>query len=154
MWLMWLWRIRDQMATQSDVFVDTSGWARYLNRLDPLHTEASQVFKRVTAHGSPLVTTNYVLGELVPLMTVRARINRLEVLTAVDRIRALPFLTVVYIDQLRDDSAWELLHRYSDKDWSLVDAASFVVMQSFGITEALTTDHHFEQAGYVRLLHP
>lgn len=142
------------MATRSDVFVDTSGWARYLNRLDPLHAEASQAFRHVTEQGSRFVTTNYVLGELIPLMTVRARISRLEVLSAVDRIRALPFLSVVYIDQSRDDAAWELLHRYSDKDWSLVDAASFVVMQSFSITEALTTDHHFEQTGYIRLLHP
>lgn len=140
------------MATPSDVFVDTSGWARYLNRLDPLHAEASQALLRVLQRGSGLVTSNYVLSELIPLMTVRARISRLEVLDAVDRIRELAFLTIEYIEQSRDNSAWELLRRYSDKDWSLVDASSFVVMQSLGLTEALTTDHHFEQAGYVRLL--
>ncbi len=39
-----------------------------------------------------------------------------------------------------------------DKEWSLVDCASFVVMQQRGIFEALTSDHHFEQAGFVRLL--
>ena len=38
-----------------------------------------------------------------------------------------------------------------DKDWSLVDAASFIVMRPLGITEVLTTDHHFSQAGFVRL---
>jgi predicted nucleic acid-binding protein len=38
-----------------------------------------------------------------------------------------------------------------DKDWSLVDASSFVVMPMLGIVEALTTDHHFLQAGFVRL---
>ncbi len=38
------------------------------------------------------------------------------------------------------------------KEWSLVDCASFVFMGQRGILEALTTDHHFEQAGYVRLL--
>jgi len=41
-----------------------------------------------------------------------------------------------------------------DKDLSLVDCASFVVMQQRRITQALTTDHHFEQAGFVRLLKP
>jgi len=40
------------------------------------------------------------------------------------------------------------------KEWSLVDCASFVAMQQRGIFEALTTDHHFEQAGFVRLLTP
>lgn len=40
----------------------------------------------------------------------------------------------------------------TDKNWSLVDCASFVVMRKHGILEALTADHHFEQAGFVRLL--
>ena len=39
-----------------------------------------------------------------------------------------------------------------DKDWSLTDCISFVVMQEHGLTEALTADHHFEQAGFVALL--
>jgi len=39
-----------------------------------------------------------------------------------------------------------------DKDWSLTDCISFVVMQERGITDALTADHHFEQAGFVALL--
>ncbi len=39
-----------------------------------------------------------------------------------------------------------------DKDWSLTDCISFVVMHERGITEALTADHHFEQAGFVALL--
>jgi predicted nucleic acid-binding protein len=136
------------------VFVDTSDWARYLNRLDPLHSEAAKAFKQAVGLGNSLVTTNYVLSELVPLMSVRMRIKRLDVLAAMERVRQLDFLTVVYIDHAHDDSAWMLLRQYSDKEWSLVDAASFVVMQSMGITEALTTDHHFEQAGYIRLLHP
>jgi predicted nucleic acid-binding protein len=47
-----------------------------------------------------------------------------------------------------------LLQSRLDKDWSLCDAVSFVLMQQRGVTEALTTDHHFEQAGFVRLLEP
>jgi len=45
-----------------------------------------------------------------------------------------------------------LFQRRPDKTWSLVDCASFVVMQKRGITEALTSDVHFEQAGFIRLL--
>ena len=142
------------MVTQRSVFVDTSGWARYLNRLDPLHAEAARAFKHAVGQGSGRVTTNYVLSELVPLMAVRMRINRQDILTAVERIHQLQFLTIIYIDQSHDTAAWAMLRQYSDKEWSLVDAASFVVMQANGITEALTTDHHFEQAGYIRLLHP
>jgi hypothetical protein len=39
-----------------------------------------------------------------------------------------------------------------DKEWSLTDCISFVVMADHGITEALTGDRHFEQAGFVALL--
>jgi predicted nucleic acid-binding protein len=46
----------------------------------------------------------------------------------------------------------ELYRRRADKSWSLTDCMSFVVMWREGITEALTGDHHFEQAGFVALL--
>ena len=36
-----------------------------------------------------------------------------------------------------------------DKEWSLTDCISFVVMKKEGIVEALTEDRHFEQAGFV-----
>jgi len=45
-----------------------------------------------------------------------------------------------------------MYQRRPDKNWSLTDCISFVVMQDHGITEALTGDHHFEQAGFVALL--
>jgi hypothetical protein len=52
----------------------------------------------------------------------------------------------------QDQAAWRLLTTHIDKMWSLADCASFVVMKERSITTALTTDHHFEQAGFVRLL--
>jgi predicted nucleic acid-binding protein len=59
---------------------------------------------------------------------------------------------IVHIDQSLDEKAWQLLASRLDKQWSLVDAASFVVMQERNLTKALTEDHHFEQAGFVCLL--
>ena len=47
---------------------------------------------------------------------------------------------------------WQLLKNRQDKEWSLVDCVSFVLMQQRGMTETLTTDRHFDQAGFVRLL--
>ena len=58
---------------------------------------------------------------------------------------------IIHIDTSLDATAWSLLKAYIDKEWSLVDASSFVVMTSYGMTEAITTDHHFTQAGFVRL---
>ncbi len=45
-----------------------------------------------------------------------------------------------------------MLAERPDKEWSLVDCASFVLMRQREINEALTSDHHFEQAGFSRLL--
>ena len=46
----------------------------------------------------------------------------------------------------------ELFENRLDKDWSLTDCISFIVMRERGLTEALTGDHHFEQAGFRALL--
>ena len=46
----------------------------------------------------------------------------------------------------------ELFGARPDKEWSLTDCVSFVVMKRYNIVGALTTDHHFEQAGFERLL--
>jgi predicted nucleic acid-binding protein len=69
----------------------------------------------------------------------------------IDSLKSAPHVTIVRIDETTDAGAWNPLKRRQDKEWSLVDASSFVVMQRLGITEALTTDHHFVQAGFVRL---
>ena len=73
-------------------------------------------------------------------------------MTTLDELRADPDALIVP----GDDSLWErgriLFAQRPDKQWSLTDCISFVVMQDRGITEALTADHHYEQAGFVGLL--
>jgi len=95
------------------------------------------------------VTTNYILSELVALLTVRSRFTRPELLAIINGIRRITHLNLVHIDPEMDAAAWALLEQYNDKEWSLVDAASFVVMRRMSLTEAFTSDHHFTQAGFV-----
>jgi predicted nucleic acid-binding protein len=52
------------------------------------------------------------------------------------------------------ERALQLYAERADKTWGLVDCASFVVMTEQGMTEAFTTDRHFEQAGFRCLLPP
>jgi predicted nucleic acid-binding protein len=61
---------------------------------------------------------------------------------------------IVWIDEALHRKAGELLLARLDKTYSLCDAVSFVLMRERGIIEALTTDRHFEQEGFVRLLKP
>ena len=101
-----------------------------------------------------MVTTNYVMIELVALLTSPLRLPRKRIIAVIDGIRTSPYFEVIQVDTVLDKNAWQLLKQRPDKEWSLVDCASFVVMQQRGIVEALITDHHFEQAGFVRLLRP
>ena len=85
------------------------------------------------------------------LLSSRYHLPRQQVIAAINAIKMDAAVEIVYINQILDDEAWALLEARPDKEWSLVDASSFVIMKRFGITRALTTDHHFTQAGFVRV---
>ena len=135
----------------NEVFADTSGWASAFVNTERYHTKASTLVKQWQQNNRRVVTTNYVLSELIALFT-RMRIPRLNSLKYIEIIRSAEWVEIVHIDQSLDEKAWQLLASRLDKQWSLVDAVSFVLMQERGITEVLTADHHFEQAGFIRLL--
>ncbi len=103
-----------------------------------------------------MITTNYVVLELVALLNSPLRVPRSPLFQYVDAVRTASYIHLIHIDISIDiaawDKAWDLLKTREDKTWSLVDSTSFIVMEQFDIQEALTTDHHFEQAGYIRLL--
>lgn len=136
----------------SKIFADTAGWGNLVDPGQPYHKLASHIYRSARQQGHPFITTNYVLTELVALLTSPLHIQRSAIINFIDAIKASPYVQVIHIDPTLDDQAWQLLVQRPDKTWSLVDCASFVVMQREGISEALTTDHHFEQAGFIRLL--
>ena len=84
-------------------------------------------------------------------VTSALRIPRQQQIQFLTDLRSASWVQVVLIDAALDAAAWQLWEARPDKDWGIVDCASFLVMQQRGLTEALTTDHHFEQAGFVRL---
>lgn len=133
----------------ASVFVNTSGWAAPIVTDAPNRDNMVAYSRAMVASGRQLVTTNYVLSELVALLTIRTRLARPQILSFTDQIRRAA--SIIHIDPELDAAAWRLLAQYNDKTWSLVDAASFVVMRQFGIIEAFTGDHHFVQAGFVRV---
>ena len=134
-----------------DRFADTSGWAAWADDQESYHEVAVAAFAEVWDAGARLVTTNFVLAELTALFN-RLRFDKARQIQFFDDLQADPSVVVVLVDQALDAAAWNLWRSRADKTWTLVDCASFVVMQRYGLTEALTTDHHFEQAGFVRLI--
>lgn len=136
----------------ADVFVDTAGWANFFVRTEHFHDSAVAFVNAWQADGSRVVTTNYVILELVALLTRPLRVTRDMQVAIVDALRSAAWVDVVHIDVTLDAEAWLLLKERRDKQWSLVDCASFTLMRRKGLVTALTTDRHFEQAGFERLL--
>lgn len=134
------------------IFVDTAGWANLADISEPFHTEAKEIYDSAISTNKRLVTTNYVLAETVAVLTSPMRISRPRVIEFVTGIKASSFFDVIHVDERIDAQSWNLLVNRPDKDWSLVDSSCFVLMEQLQITDALTSDRHFEQAGFVRLL--
>jgi len=135
-----------------EIFVDTAGWGHLVDPTQGYHSLATKIYRGRRQQGYKFVATNYILAELVALLTSPLRIPRLSVIAFIERLKVSPHVVIVHIDTTLDQQAWQLLTERPDKEWSLVDCSSFVVMQQRGTMEALTTDHNFEQAGYVCLL--
>lgn len=129
------------------MFVDTSGWLCLYHKDEPEHLEAVEIYQNAIAR----VTTNYVLAEFVPLAQVRG-FPRMQNIRFAQRILDSAEIEIIWVDENLHRKAVALLEHRPDKNYSLCDAASFVVMREREITEALTTDKHFEQEGFVRLL--
>jgi predicted nucleic acid-binding protein len=135
-----------------DRFADTSGWASWADDTQKFHALALKIVNETWTQGHQLVTTNWVLAELTALLTSPLRMPKRQQIQLLEGIHTDPGVRVVTIDPLLERAGWTLWENRPDKDWSLVDCVSFHVMQELGLTEAMTADHHFEQAGFVRLL--
>lgn len=137
-----------------DLFADTSGWGNLVDRTQPYHALAARLYRAARQQRRQIITTNYVIAELIALMISPLRIPRSLAISFIESLKSSPYVEIIHIDPALDAAAWQLFKQRQDKDWSLVDCASFVFMQQRGINDALTTDHHFEQAGFVCLLKP
>ena len=123
------------------LFADTFYFQARLNRHDQHH---AKVLAWSQSQSVPLVTTELVLVELANSLAA----SRFRPLVY-DYFRLLrQKVTVVPPSRARLEKALLLYHQHDDKTWSLTDCLSFVVMRERRITEALTGDHHFVQAGF------
>jgi uncharacterized protein len=130
------------------VLLDTSGLLCYIHQNEPQHQEAVQLLNNLNRKS---LTHSYVLAELIALALIR-RFPRFAVLAFVMDLLDNPDIVIVWVDKQLHREAMQLLVDRQDKTYSLCDAVSFVLMRQRGTVEALTTDRHFEQEGFVKLL--
>jgi uncharacterized protein len=128
-------------------FADTVYYLALLNADDELHARATEITP--TFRGR-IVTTVWVIAELLDALSRPP--HRDLVTRFVHDLLVDPDVTVVPADQELFQAGLSLFSRRPDKEWSFTDCVSFVVMQREGISDALTADRHFEQAGFVCLL--
>jgi uncharacterized protein len=126
-----------------DAFADTSFWVALAVNRDQHHAVAQSWSQQITG---TMVTTAAVIFETANLLS---RPNwRRHCVKLVERIHQRDDIQIVEVTHELRLRGWELFCNRLDKAWSLTDCISFVVMQDMSLSNALTADHHFNQAGF------
>ena len=127
-------------------FADTYYFLALLSPEDAGHERATAASRQSRERRDVLVTTAWVLTELADALASSRNRNLFSQTLAA--IRADPRFRIVPPTEGLFDRGVELYEKRSDKDWSLTDCISFVVMDEKKITEAFAYDQHFSQAGF------
>ena len=129
------------------LFADTFFFFALLNANDEAHERARHACNQP---GQRLVTTAWVINEVADGLARVA--NRSGVIGFLNALRADPEVEIIIPSRELFEAGVELYSRHSDKEWTLTDCISFIAMKEERISEALTGDIHFEQAGFKVLL--
>lgn len=133
-----------------EVFLDTSYALALSAPTDQFHARALHLATELERMRARLVTTRAVLLEIGnALARQRYRAAAVSLLRALE---ADPSVEVIPLSEELYSRALQLYSSRPDKEWGLIDCASFVVMSERSITLALTADEHFQQCGFRPLL--
>jgi hypothetical protein len=132
------------------VFVDTAAWLALINKSDALHEKAKRIRNKLVKERRQFLLTDYIVVEIAnALSRVPFRQTAVQMISL---IQSSANTMVVRVDKEVFGEAWRLYSERLDKEWSFTDCTSFIVMNRMGLTDAFTSDHHFEQAGFNILL--
>lgn len=127
------------------VLVDSSAYFAFADPRDGNYGKATAIATQLAKDQAHLFTTTFVVAETYSLLLSRlGRATAIRVLDQIDQ-----GTTTVIRVSLRDERRGrEILHHYDDKNFSLVDATSFAIMERLRITHVFAFDTHFEQFGF------
>lgn len=128
-------------------FADSFYFLALLNPADPAHDRANQISLRTKF---VIVTTLWVLAEVADALSSSRWRRKTGAFLA--KLETSSWVAIRGESDALFARGLDLYCRRPDKAWSLTDCISFTVMAQEGLSEALTGDHHFEQAGFVALL--
>ena len=130
------------------VFVDTGYLFALEIASDQHHQAATQHWQGIVAALPRLVTTSYVFDEVVTFFNSRGQ--HTKALQVGNNLLQSPSVQFIHVDTALFYEGWAYFQRHQDKDYSLTDCISFLVMQKLGIRMAFTFDQHFVQAGFTK----
>jgi predicted nucleic acid-binding protein len=129
------------------IFIDTLFVVALVNRRDQYHEQAATLAEIFDGH--PLLVTDAVLLEIGNALS---RNYKEEAVRIMDEFLASDEVEIVRLTPELFDEGYSMYKTYLDKEWSLVDCISFVVMRKAAVKQALTFDRHFAQAGFQALM--
>ena len=131
-------------------FLDTAFAIALISPKDVFHEKALELAKQVEKSKTRLVTTRAIVVEIGNALSKES--TRKSAVELIDSIEGDETITIVPVSDEIYSNAFKMFRSCLDKEWGLTDCISFVVMKQQGITSALTTDQHFQQAGFVALM--
>ncbi|MGK7931084.1 MAG: type II toxin-antitoxin system VapC family toxin [Microcystaceae cyanobacterium] len=132
---------------RTKIFIDTLFIIALINKRDQYHPKALQVAQQY--QNCPLITTDAIFLEVGNNLSANYKNKAVEI---IETFLASDDVTVVRLTPKLFDDALSLYKKHQDKSWGLVDCFSFIVMKQNQVTQALTFDKHFIQAGFQALM--
>ena len=128
-------------------FADTFYFLALLDSREERHSQAAEASRNPQLR---LVTTEWVLAEFGDAYC--HPLDRADFVALYRSIVKQSRIKIIPADTRLFKRGVDFFEKRPDKEWSLTDCLSFVVMRDEGIAQALTGDKHFEQAGFTVLL--
>ena len=133
------------------IFVDTGAFAALADRHDGHHGEAKRLLRRLGRDRRPLVTSTYVVDELLTL--VRIGVGHAVAVRIGERLMQTRWCRIAEVADETREAAWELFVRYDERPLSFTDCTSFALMRAMSLREAFTFDRDdFATAGFTVLV--
>jgi len=132
------------------IFVDTGFLFALFSHNDPDHERAREVFEAIQTPqlSKLLLTTNHVVFETIRL--TRRRIGHRDAVFMGKLLYSEKMAQIHWVTKEEEKAAFEYLTKYRDKDYSVIDCLSFVIMERKGIKEALAVDSDFTHSFIAR----
>lgn len=138
------------MITKPEVFLDTAYAIALSSPNDQYHKRALELSEELEFEDTTLITTHAVLFEISNALAKQR--HRRDAIFLLNSIKEDEHFGIIPLSEELYARAVKLFCARPDKEWSLTDCVSFIVMTDLGLSEALTSDEHFKQAGFQILM--